>query len=240
LILDDALTNVEAVKVDQLRTQEAKKIFKKVFASTIKDKNKILDEAAFPAYAHRNPIIDRIFWGRLAEAELFLRTRSLSDVLDFGCGSGVMSFIIADFAKRVVATDIQPVAFDRMRRAVDFPSNVQFATDFELADKRFEGSFDAIIALDVLEHIQDLQQVLQNFKRLLKPRGIAVISGPTENVLYRIGRRIAGERFTGDYHVSNIGKIEAECRRHGSVQMLATLSPILPLFKVFSLQFDRQ
>jgi len=66
-----------------------------------------------------------------------------------------------------------------------------------------------------------------------------VISGPTENALYRLGRRLPGNRYTGDDHVSNIGSVEAECRLHGSVQRIATLHRALPLFRVFSLQFDK-
>lgn len=223
-----------------MRTLETKQLFKQAFRAAIREKSAVLDEAAFPAYAHRNPLIDHIFWGRLAAAERYLAPRSLGTVLDFGCGSGVMSYIISGFAQRVVATDIEPASFHRMQGAVDFPSNIVFANVLELASETYRRSFDAIIALDVLEHIEDLTGILRQFQTLLRPTGVVVISGPTENALYRLGRWIAGERFTGDYHVSNIRKVEAECCRHGSVQLIATLYPVLPLFKVFSLQFDEK
>jgi 2-polyprenyl-3-methyl-5-hydroxy-6-metoxy-1,4-benzoquinol methylase len=223
-----------------LRTLEAKQLFKQAFRAAIQEKSAVLDEAAFPAYAHRNPLIDRIFWGRLAAAEGYLATRSLETVLDFGCGSGVMSYIVSGFAQRVVATDIEPASFNRMQGAVGFPRNIVFATVPELTSETYRRSFDAIIALDVLEHIEDLTGILRQFEKLLRPSGVVVISGPTESALYRLGRWIAGERFTGDYHVSNIRKVEAECRRHGSVHPIATLYPVLPLFKVFSLQFGEQ
>jgi 2-polyprenyl-3-methyl-5-hydroxy-6-metoxy-1,4-benzoquinol methylase len=223
-----------------LRTQEAKELFKNNFRTAIQDKSALLDEAAIPAYAHRNPFIDRIFWGRLAAAEKYLRTISPQTVLDFGCGSGVMSYIMAGFADRVVATDIEPEIFNRIRRVVAFPPNVVFATVLELAAETYRQSFDSIIALDVLEHIEDLSEVLRQFENLLRPGGVVVISGPTENALYRFGRKIAGKRFSGNYHVSDIRRVEAECRRHGSVQLIATLYPVLPLFKMFSLQFARQ
>jgi 2-polyprenyl-3-methyl-5-hydroxy-6-metoxy-1,4-benzoquinol methylase len=223
-----------------LRTQEAKKLFKNNFRTAVLDKSAMLDEAAIPAYAHRNPLIDRIFWGRLAAADKYLRTISPLTVLDFGCGSGVMSYIMAGFADRVVATDIEPEIFNRMRLLVAFPPNVMFATVLELAGESYRQTFDSIIALDVLEHIEDLPEVLRQFDKLLRPGGVVVISGPTENALYRLGRKIAGNRFSGNYHVSDIGRVEAECRRHGSVQPIATLYPVLPLFKIFSLQFAKQ
>lgn len=220
-----------------MRAQEAKRLFKPIFQNLIEEKSAILDEAAFPAYAHRNPIIERVFWGRLAAVEGYLAARSIETVLDFGCGSGVMSYILSGFAQRVVATDIEPATFNRMQQMISFPRNIGFATAAELANEAYRQSFDAIIALDVLEHIQDLKGTLQKFKKLLKPGGVVVISGPTESALYRLGRRIAGSRFTGAYHVSNIGAIERECQRHGNIGKIATLYPILPLFKVFSLQF---
>ena len=221
-----------------MRTPEAKQIFKRHFATAIREKSAILDEAAFPAYAHRNPLIDRVFWGRLAAAEKYLANKSLDSVLDFGCGSGIMSYIMSGFASRVIATDIEPVTFARMQQAVGFPRNVEFKAARELDSDIYQGTFGAIVALDVLEHIEDLTGILRQFEKLLRPKGVVLISGPTESALYRLGRRIAGRRFTGDYHVTNIGKVEAECRRLGSVKSIATLYPILPLFKIFSLRFE--
>jgi 2-polyprenyl-3-methyl-5-hydroxy-6-metoxy-1,4-benzoquinol methylase len=222
-----------------MRTQEARALFKKVFRESIREKSDVLDEAAFPAYAHRNPLIDHIFWGRLAAAERYISARPPKAVLDFGCGSGVMSYILSGLAERVVATDIEPTAFHVMQSAVGFPANIAFVSATELEEERYQLSFDAILALDVLEHVNDLRQVLLRFEELLRPGGVVVISGPTENPLYRLGRRLAGNRFTGEYHLSNIASIKAMCRQHGFVQPIAKLYRALPLFEVFSLQFDQ-
>ena len=223
-----------------MRTPDAKRLFKNIFSDAVKEPSAVLDEAAFPAYAHRNPLIDRLFWGRLSAVEDYLSARPPGAILDFGCGSGVMSYIMAGFSERVVASDIEPASFRRMESAVRFPGNIAFASAPELDSDRYLQYFDAIVALDVLEHVGDLTSILERFALLLQPGGVVVISGPTENKLYRLGRRIAGERFTGDYHVTNIGRIEEECRRHGRVQNIATLYPILPLFKVFSLHFAKR
>ncbi len=198
----------------------------------------MLDEAAFPAYAHPNPLIDQLFWGRLAAAERYLAVKPPKRVLDFGCGSGVMSYILSSFVEEIIATDIEPASFHLMRSEVSFPPNIAFSSAAELNEVRYQRYFDAILALDVLEHIDDLTTVLLQFKKLLRAGGVVVISGPTENALYRLGRRLAGDRFSGEYHVSNIGRIEAACRKHGFVQPIAKLYPGLPLFRLFSLQFE--
>lgn len=223
-----------------MRTPDAKRLFKEKFAEAIKEPDLVLDEAAFPAYAHRNPLIDRLFWGRLAKVETFLAKKPLDTVLDFGAGSGVMSYIAAGLARRVIATDIEPASFQRMQSVLQFPLNVQFVPTSELTNERYKNSFDAIMALDVLEHVDDLNGTLKFFASVLKPDGLVVVSGPTENELYRIGRMIAGSRFTGDYHVSNIKNIEEECRLHGSVSTLATLYRLFPLFKLIILRFANE
>ena len=220
-----------------MRTRLARAKFKAVFQQMVKQSSKVLDEAAFPAYAHRNPVIDHIFWQRLAAAERYLQSRKNNLVLDFGCGSGVMSYILAGNADKVIATDIEPASWHQMHSAVVFPPNIQFASATELESEDYSHRFDAIVALDVLEHVDDLPAILRQFRAWLKPGGVAVISGPTENALYKLGRRLAGNRFTGEYHVSNISRIESTARQHGTVSPIAVLYPVFPLFKVFALHF---
>src|SRR5436305_9429514 len=76
---------------------ETKKLFKNAITS-IADEGRSrhdLAEAAFPAYANRNPLIERIFWGRLKSAERYVLGSRAHDVLDFGSGSGVMTYCLA-------------------------------------------------------------------------------------------------------------------------------------------------
>ena len=67
------------------------------------------------------------------------------------------------------------------------------------------GSYAAIFALDSLEHCDEPEQILTGLADALTPQGVLVLSGPTENALYRLGRRIAG--FSGGYHHANIYQI---------------------------------
>jgi hypothetical protein len=48
---------------------------------------------------------------------------------------------------------------------------------------------------------------------MLKPGGRLLVSLPTENALYRLGRRIAG--FSGHYHHANAASIDRDIRRFG-------------------------
>lgn len=195
-----------------------------------------LSEAALPAYAHRNPLVDLIFWRRLQIVADQLRSPSPLKILDFGCGSGVMSYLLAQMGHDVIAVDTDFAPLERMRRHVDFPASVAFHQK-DLAELGLPAdSLDAIVALDVLEHIQDFEKYLSLFLRLLKPGGRILVSGPTENWLYELGRRLAGKQFSGDYHETNIASIRAAFARALPVHMHARLIWPFTLFEVFSVR----
>ncbi len=69
---------------------------------------------------------------------------------------------------------------------------------------------------------------------LLKPNGQLVVSGPTENFLYQIGRKIAGPEYSGAYHERGIAEIKRELKRLARVEHIATLYQPIPLFEVFA------
>ncbi len=194
-----------------------------------------LSEAAFPAYANPNPLASHLFWTRIRKVIELLETRApLSAVLDFGCGGGVMLPFLGRAADRVAALDVDLSPLEQMRQLVQFPANLEVvnAGDQSLDDLTPE-SFDAITALDVLEHVEDLPGTLSTLCGLLKPGGLLVVSGPTENLLYRIGRRLSGKEYTGHYHVRNVYDIREVMARHTSVRTVATLFYPVPLFKIY-------
>jgi 2-polyprenyl-3-methyl-5-hydroxy-6-metoxy-1,4-benzoquinol methylase len=97
-------------------------------------------------------------------------------------------------------------------------------------------SFDLINALDVLEHVDDLRGTLSDLLGLLKPGGRLVVSGPTENILYQIGRKLAGPEYSGEYHERGIAEIKRELNRMAQVEQIATLYWPVPLFEIFVTQ----
>jgi hypothetical protein len=67
----------------------------------------------------------------------------------------------------------------------------------------------------------------------LNPNAAIVVSGPSENWLYKVGRRFAGSRFTGDYHVSNIHTVREQFAKSMDTHTLANLVWPLTLFEIF-------
>ena len=70
--------------------------------------------------------------------------------------------------------------------------------------------------------------------RLLRPGGQLVISGPTENVLYRFGRKLAGPEYSGDYHERGVAEIRRMLASRASLKQIATLYWPVPLFEIFT------
>lgn len=195
-----------------------------------------LDEAAFPAYAHTNPLISFLFWRRLHLTINYIEKHEpFESILDFGTGSGVMLPFLGTISQNVTATDIDITPLDKMSGYYPFDQCIKIVNCRENQFKHLPTeSYDLIVALDVLEHIQDLDSTLRWLYALLKPGGRIVFSGPTENVLYQIGRRLAGKRFTGDYHKTNILNVKDTFSVFTCVASVATLFPVLPFFKIYS------
>ena len=195
-----------------------------------------MDEAGFPAYSHPNPLINWLFWQRLHKALNHLeRDAPYEHILDFGCGSGVMLPFLCGISNRVTAMDIDLFPLERISRQRAFPTNLTIHDAREITLKDLpKASFDVIVATDVLEHVNDLPGTLAEMGNLLKPGGQVVISGPTENILYKIGRRLAGPEYSGDYHERGILEVKKLLAEQMQVIHIATLYWPVSLFEIFA------
>jgi SAM-dependent methyltransferase len=142
-------------------------------------------------YTNANPLVRWIFWRRLAKLLEFSSAVERGRVLDFGCGEGAFLPSLCSNFKDVVAVDVDVAAARALagHYGLDNLSILKArAPTLPFAD----GIFDFIVAADVLEHVRDLDPVVKELARLLAPGGRLVISAPSENVLYEVGRKIFG------------------------------------------------
>ena len=196
------------------------------------------DESGFPAYSHPNRLINWLFWQRLPTAMSFIeRNAPYENVLDFGCGSGVMLPFLAQHGTQIIAMDIDLFPLESMKKHIPLPGNVRVLDANQISLSQLTSkSFDLINALDVLEHVDDLPPILGDLLNLLKPGGRLVVSGPTENRLYQIGRKLAGPEYSGEYHKRSIADIRRELTRFTYIRQIATLYWPVSLFEIFVAQ----
>ena len=111
------------------------------------------------------------FWFRLEGEPSF----EGKNVLDVGCGFGSLCIDMAfKKAKKVVGLDIHeyPLKFAHENMEKNFPQLVK-NLDFQLSEV-FDlprNEFDIIVSKDTFEHILDLEKVLHEMIKLLKPDG---------------------------------------------------------------------
>jgi SAM-dependent methyltransferase len=175
------------------------------------------DEMAGPSYLHAIPFVRWVFWKRLDVVTHYLMADAgaYDAGLDFGCGLGVMLPTLSAVSRQVYATDLVMAPARRLADALHI-SNVAFVAPADLGQRIAPASLDFVVSTDVLEHVDDLPAVVDRFLALLKPGGRLVVSGPTENGIYKIGRLLAGFGGKGAYHHTDIHRIHAHITRAGS------------------------
>lgn len=172
---------------------------------------------AIPSYLHQNPALRWMAWRRLevvvdALGRIAPHKAPGSLAVDFGCGSGVLFKDSLARFERVVGVDLVLGAAKKLVSELGL-ERVELCTPPEAETRVAPGSADVVIAAEVLEHVDDLPPTLTQFKNWLKPGGRLLVSLPTENRLYRLGRRLAG--FSGHYHHDNAASIDAKLRAFG-------------------------
>lgn len=113
-------------------------------------------------------------------------TGSNRDVLDIGCGEGFFAAELAKSGNRVTGIDnrIVPTEAAALERyiQVDLDQGITRAVE-QLCGKRF----DRVLLLDVLEHLSQPEQVLQQCHNVLKGEGRLVVSLPNvANIAVRL------------------------------------------------------
>jgi len=182
------------------------------------------EETCVPSYVHPNRAAAYVSWWRLFAAVRMAREQATwGPVLDFGASVGELAHVLPPEAAPYWFVEREVAPAEMLRHMV--PGAI--ATTLEGAP---EGHFQVIFALDSLEHNQDFGDLLDALAPKLAPGGVLILSGPTENVVYKAGRRIAG--FDAHYHETNIHAIEARAEQTYRSRAVRTVPAGLPLFRI--------
>jgi len=124
-------------------------------------------------------------------------------VLDFGCGTGYGSSILATRAKEVVGIDIDESALEWAREAHRKPT-LEFRRNSDFGASLPNQHFDMVTCFEMIEHvIADQQQlILDSFVNVLKSDGVLLISTPNPDITALYG--------DNPYHLCELTRDEFE------------------------------
>lgn len=113
-----------------------------------------------------------------------------TSVIDVGCGWGVNLDALAAAGYEVTGLDISRRILER----IDSPQRRLIEADLNAEWPASRDSYDALLALDVIEHIDDDSAAVRKMSQLLRPGGIAVLSVPARPDLFSEFDRIQCHR----------------------------------------------
>jgi ubiquinone/menaquinone biosynthesis C-methylase UbiE len=103
------------------------------------------------------------------EVELVARYGTARDILECGCGTGLILERIASFARNAKAIDLSPAMLERARaRGLD-------VREASVTDIPFENeAFDVVCAFKVLAHVAQIGRALAQMARVTRPGGVVI------------------------------------------------------------------
>ncbi len=117
-------------------------------------------------------------------------SRPDAELLDLGCGGGLLAPYVAGY--RHVGVDLALSALEVAARHGVEPVKAD-VTDLPFEDERF----DVVVAGEIFEHVENLEQTIAEAARVLRPGGTVVFDTINATPLARVLLVTIGERVAG-------------------------------------------
>lgn len=151
------------------------------------------------------------------------------NILDCGCGAGILSESLANLGAQVTGLDLSPEVIEVAKNHAQQNSlNIKyFASELKDFKKQNKLEFDAIVCLEMLEHVENPESILQDLSVLLKKNGLLFLSTINRNWTSFAKAIVVGEYITniipkGTHHYYEFIKpneLDAVCRKN-NLQLL--------------------
>jgi len=99
-------------------------------------------------------------------------------VLDYGCGTGLLGFLLADKAASVCCADVSDGMLAEVRKKITIGNvkNIEAVNFDVIKDKPLNKSFDLIVSAMAMHHIPEALTALTKLVDMLKPGGWLAIA----------------------------------------------------------------
>ncbi len=112
-------------------------------------------------------------------AELIVDRVELSSkmkLMDFGAGTGLLSYFVAPYVDMIVAVDNSPSMLEKFREKSDEFACKTEVLELDLTQNEIEEKFDGIISSMTIHHIEDIKAIFEKFYKMLNRDGFIAIA----------------------------------------------------------------
>lgn len=165
------------------------------------------------------PYSSWLYRSRLRLSLALLGAEPYDSLIEIGYGSGILIPELTRRAIRVAAIDVHPRRDEvaEALRKLGVEADLRQASLFEIPFP--DSEFEVLICLSVLEHLTELDAALDEFARVLKPGGVAIIGFPTRNPITDRLFRVLGFD-PREIHPSSHNDVVAAARRSKSLNLV--------------------
>ncbi len=162
-------------------------------------------------------------------------------VLDFGCGVGWSTRILAACGCNVVGVDVSNTALDLAASMTRQWASAELGFDGTIEFRRYDGktlpietgSIDKVFVLDAFHHVPDQIATLRELGRVLRPGGVAGFCEPGPN---HSKHPLSQQEMRMHTVIENdivLAEIRANAETSGFADLRVCLSPMLPMMASF-------
>lgn len=181
------------------------------------------------------PIFSYVFRKRLKMCVSLLNGHKFDKVLDVGYGTGIFFFTLNQISKELYGIDEHKKNEELAKRYKEQGINLKLASG-DISTLPYKNEiFDCVVTISTLEHIKDLDKVIQEFCRVLKNDGYLFAGFPVKNKItdtfFKIMTLFIGEKvdILNDQHVSSHRKILDAIRKKFRIIQIMKFPSFFPL-----------
>ena len=112
-------------------------------------------------------------------ADLIVKNIKLNDnitIMDFGAGTGLLSYFISPYVEKIIAVDNSPSMLDEFSKKSPAFSSQTEIMELDLSTQSIDRKFDGIISSMTIHHLEDTKALFQKFYDMLKDDGFIAIA----------------------------------------------------------------
>lgn len=170
-------------------------------------------------------------WRSVEEYVLYLKQRKAYEftsrycagkkILDYGCGSGYGTYLLASCSESVLGMDISKEVIEYCSKTYA-NNNLSYRIIEDIDRLSFrDGEFDIITSFQVIEHIPNVKKYLRELSRILSPSGVLLISTPNKKYRLLPFQKPWNEEHLREYYMKEFKK------------ELKTVFPIVDILAVY-------